>query len=82
MAEFEERADQLSLQIIDETLADGGIFKTARQKLLGPGAKLLVGPRGTGKTHVMRYTYLHAMKTPSAPLVRIPVIVNTDSGRS
>lgn len=68
MAEFEERADQLSLQIIDETLAEGDIFKTARQKLLGPGAKLLVGPRGTGKTHVMRYTYLHAMRTSSAPL--------------
>ncbi|GAB3479609.1 zinc ribbon domain-containing protein [Polaromonas eurypsychrophila] len=68
MAEFEERADQLSLQTIDETLAEGDIFRTARQKLLGPGAKLLVGPRGTGKTHVMRYTYLHAMRTVSAPL--------------
>jgi hypothetical protein len=68
MAEFEERADQLSLEMIDATLADGAIFKKARQKLLGPGAKFLVGPRGTGKTHVMRYTYLHAMKTDSAPL--------------
>lgn len=68
MAEFEERADQLSLEKIDETLADGYIFKHARSKLLAKGAKFLVGPRGTGKTHVMRYTYLHAMKTPSAPL--------------
>lgn len=68
MAEFEERADQLSLETIDATLADGEIFIKARQKLLGSGAKLLVGPRGTGKTHLMRYTYLHAMKTDSAPL--------------
>lgn len=68
MPEFEERADQLSLEAIDASLADGQIFKKARQKLLAPGAKLLVGPRGTGKTHVMRYTYLHALKTPSAPL--------------
>jgi hypothetical protein len=68
MAEFEERADQLSLKIIDETLADGQIFQRARQKLLGPGAKLLVGPRGTGKTHVMRYTYLQAIQTATAPI--------------
>jgi hypothetical protein len=68
MADFEERADQLSLDDIDATLADGAIFATARQKLLAPGAKLLVGPRGTGKTHLMRYTYLHALRTPSAPV--------------
>lgn len=68
MAEFEERADQLSLQTIEDTLVDGELFKNARRKLLGPGAKLLVGPRGTGKTHVMRYAYRHTIKTPSAPL--------------
>src|SRR5579872_331230 len=68
MAEFEERADQLSLQTIDRTLADGEIFKRARKKLLAHGAKLLVGPRGTGKTHVMRYTYSYAMNDPEAPL--------------
>jgi len=68
MAEFEERADQLSLATIDASLADGQMFKKARQKLLAPGAKLLVGPRGTGKTHVMRYTYLHALNTNNAPL--------------
>jgi len=67
--EFEERADQLTLEDIDSTLADGSIFKNARKKLLGKGAKLLVGPRGTGKTHLMRYTYLYAMKTPGAPIV-------------
>lgn len=68
MAEFEERADQLPLESIDATMADGAIFKSARKKLLGPGAKLLVGPRGTGKTHLMRHTYLHAMKNDTAPL--------------
>lgn len=68
MADFEERADQLSLSTINQTLADGHIFQEARRKLLGKGAKLLVGPRGTGKTHVMRYTYAHALKTSTAPL--------------
>lgn len=68
MAEFEERADQLSLSDIESTLSDGQIFRAARRKLLTKGAKLLVGPRGTGKTHLMRYTYLQAMKDPQAPL--------------
>src|SRR5665213_1981807 len=68
MAEFEERADQLPLTAIEETLADGDIFQRARRKLLGPGAKLLVGPRGTGKTHLMRYTYLYAIRAQSEPL--------------
>ena len=68
MAEFEERADQLPLDVIDETLADGPIFRQARQKLLAKGAKLLIGPRGTGKTHLMRYTYSHALRTATAPI--------------
>lgn len=69
MQDFEERADQLSDETIDTALVDGQIFKNARKKMLAPGAKLLVGPRGTGKTHLMRYTYLHALRTPTAPLV-------------
>ena len=39
--EFEERADQLSLALIDASLADGEVFRRARAKLLGRGAKLL-----------------------------------------
>lgn len=66
--DFEERADQLSLDQIDNFLADGEFFRAARKKLLGRGAKLLVGPRGTGKTHLMRYAYSHTIKTPSAPM--------------
>lgn len=68
MAEFEERADQLSLEAIDKSLADGEVFKRARAKLLSRGAKLLVGPRGTGKTHIMRYAYAQAMNRQDKPL--------------
>lgn len=68
MAEFEERADQLSLAAINSSMADGEVFKRARTKLLARGAKLLVGPRGTGKTHIMRYAYLQAMKRQDKPL--------------
>lgn len=69
MTEFEERADQLSLDMIESTLSDGQIFRSARRKLLSSGAKLLVGPRGTGKTHIMRFTYMQALKDSNAPLV-------------
>ncbi|WP_374383816.1 hypothetical protein [Dongia sp.] len=68
MSDFEERADQLSLEAIDSSLADGEIFRRARKKLLAPGAKLLIGPRGTGKTHLMRFTYSHAIRNSDAPL--------------
>lgn len=68
VAEFEERADQLSLALIDSSLADGEVFRHARTKLLARGAKLLVGPRGTGKTHIMRYTYAQAMRQTDKPL--------------
>lgn len=67
-AEFEERADQLSLELIDTSLADGDVFRRARTKLLARGAKLLVGPRGTGKTHIMRYAYAQAIKQTDKPL--------------
>ena len=68
MADFEERADQLTLDAISSSLADGEIFRKARRKLLGPGAKLLVGPRGTGKTHLMRFAYAHALTTQTEPI--------------
>jgi len=69
IGDFEERADQLSLADIDATLADGAVFRNAQTKLLARGAKLLKGPRGTGKTHVMRYTYAKALVNQSDPLV-------------
>ncbi|MFJ3522572.1 hypothetical protein ACIPO9_08830 [Pseudomonas sp. NPDC090203] len=67
--EFEERADQLSTEEISTSLADGEILKKARQKLLATGAKLLIGPRGTGKTHLMRYIYSQSLLNKSSPLV-------------
>lgn len=68
MADFEERADQLSLPDINELLVDSATFQAARKKLLARGAKLLVGPRGTGKTHLMRYTYSVALGDRDAPV--------------
>ncbi|TQF09467.1 hypothetical protein FJV41_44455 [Myxococcus llanfairpwllgwyngyllgogerychwyrndrobwllllantysiliogogogochensis] len=67
--DFEERADQLSLDDIKSTMVDAEIFRSAKRKLLARGAKLLVGPRGTGKTHLMRFTYAAATKDNAQPLV-------------
>jgi len=68
MPEFEERADQLTLDAIGDTLVDAAVFVNARKKLLATGAKLLVGPRGTGKTHVMRSTYAHTLASTTGPV--------------
>ena len=65
---FEERADQLSLEDITNTLVDDNIFGVARKALLAKGAKLLVGPRGTGKTHTMRNAYSIALKDSNQPI--------------
>lgn len=67
--EFEERADQLTIDDITTTMADAEVYVAARKKLLARGAKLLVGPRGTGKTHLMRFTYAESLKTKSNPVV-------------
>lgn len=67
--EFEERADQLSNEEINSSLADGANFLRARHKLIAPGAKFLIGPRGTGKTHLMRFIYTQSLLENSSPLV-------------
>jgi hypothetical protein len=68
MPDFEERADQLSKEAVEDYFAQGKVFENARKKLLSKGAKFLVGPRGTGKTHIMRFAYQSAIKDKSAPL--------------
>lgn len=68
MVDFEERADHLPLETIKSSLADGDLFLHARKKLLAKGAKFLVGPRGVGKTHVMRYAYIEAIEKKHQPI--------------
>jgi hypothetical protein len=65
---FEERADYLEKdQLIDWT-AKGDHFIRVQKKLIGTGAKLLVGPRGTGKTHHMRCAFYKCLDDESKPL--------------
>lgn len=65
--EGEERADHVSADELVELTADSAFYRHIRGKLLGRGAKLLSGPRGTGKTHQMRYVYLKCIKESGHP---------------
>ena len=65
--EGEERADHVSADELIGLTADSAFYRHIRAKLLGRGAKLLSGPRGTGKTHQMRYVYLKCVKETGQP---------------
>lgn len=65
--ESEERADHVSADELIGLTADSAFYRHIRAKLLGRGAKLLSGPRGTGKTHQMRYVYLKCIKETGQP---------------
>ncbi len=56
--EIEERADFLTAELILKHTAESAFSERIIEKLLGTGAKLIVGPRGCGKTHLMRYASL------------------------
>lgn len=64
---FEERADFLSLEQVDEWYVKSKYFSNVHQKLKSTGAKLIVGPRGSGKTHQMKYIYTECIKDKSFP---------------
>ena len=43
-------------------------FYQIQRSLISKGAKLLAGPRGTGKTHQMRYIYQQCIEEKGDPL--------------
>lgn len=64
---FEERADHLSLgDFAHNTVLASGSEEWVTA-LTAQGAKLLVGPRGCGKTHLMRYAYVSCIENQLAP---------------
>jgi|GEM_PF-359384 len=65
---FEERADHLDLDVVGEFTELGAEAEAWVLSLTAPGAKLLVGPRGCGKTHLMRYAFLQCLQNPGHPL--------------
>lgn len=65
---LDERADHIPVNELREGTARADFFGEIHQKLIARGTKLLVGPRGCGKTHMMRYTWLLCRDDPSLPL--------------
>lgn len=65
---LEERADHLDLDAVGEFTELGPEAEGWVAALTATGAKLLVGPRGCGKTHLMRYAYLQCLVKTNQPL--------------
>jgi hypothetical protein len=66
--QYEERADHLELDTFPKNTALTGDSEDWIRSLTGPGAKLLVGPRGCGKTHLMRFAFTQCIANPDLPL--------------
>lgn len=64
---LEVRADQLPLDVIEENTSVEGPAKDIVTELLAQGAKLLVGPRGCGKTHLMKYAWAQSISNNRLP---------------
>ena len=58
---FEERAEHLSFNELDKWTVESSQDSKIMDKLIGPGAKLLSGPRGSGKSSYLRRAYFHML---------------------
>jgi len=67
-SEYEERADYLSEEQLTTWTADSEHFQHIQKKLIQVGAKLITGPRGTGKTHQMKCAYTTCRNNNNLPL--------------
>lgn len=56
---LQQRADYIPFdELLDETSEEGEIFKKVYAELTNKGLRTIVGPRGCGKTHMMRYAWV------------------------
>ncbi|MDM8568443.1 hypothetical protein QUF50_02800 [Thiotrichales bacterium HSG1] len=66
--EFEERADFIETDNLMNWTVQNDFFLAVQKKILQRGAKLIVGPRGTGKTHQLKFAYKTCLKSKAKPL--------------
>jgi hypothetical protein len=66
--EFEERADFIDNDDLLQWTVENEHFREIQKRLLAKGAKLLAGPRGSGKTHHMKVAYNRYLRTPKDTL--------------
>ncbi|BFI96046.1 MAG: hypothetical protein RSP_15560 [Rhodanobacter sp.] len=56
---LQQRADYIPFdKLIEETSQSGDLFNKIHKELLNKALRTIVGPRGCGKTHMMRFTWL------------------------
>lgn len=65
---FEERADFIDAQDIDKWNVDISYFDAIQKKLIERGSKVIVGPRGSGKTHQMKIAYRKCRENTGFPM--------------
>ncbi len=66
--EFEERSDYIDDTSLELWNVENNHFDFIQKKLHGVGAKLLVGPRGTGKTHQMKLAHIKCLRENNKPI--------------
>ncbi|QXX73783.1 hypothetical protein [Methylovirgula sp. HY1] len=66
--EFEPRADNVDDDVLRRATVTEDIFDEVHKALVNRRMCLVVGPRGCGKTHMMRYTALQCAENKRLPL--------------
>lgn len=66
--EFEERADFIEESDLMNWTVDNDFFQNIQKKLIEKGAKLIVGPRGAGKTHQFKHAFYSCIRDNTKPL--------------
>jgi predicted AAA+ superfamily ATPase len=65
---LQQRADYIPIEnLLSETSQQGDLFKKVTQELTNRGLRTIVGPRGCGKTHMMRFAWLKCRDDRSMP---------------
>ncbi|WP_146093217.1 hypothetical protein [Xanthomonas sp. CFBP 7912] len=69
---FEERAERLSRHELQQWTALTELDRGVIEKLKGPGVKLLLGPRGSGKSTLMKLAYYDTLESEQI----LPIYIN------
>jgi len=64
----EYRADHIELDELERITAETEFYSGVVKKLMSRGSKVIVGPRGVGKTHHMRIAYKKCISSTNKPL--------------
>jgi hypothetical protein len=64
----EYRADNIELDELEQITQQAEFYKIVVKKLMTRGAKVIIGPRGVGKTHHMRIAHKNCLASKSKPL--------------